>query len=61
MENLDQFVDCVKGIAKENYSVTNVLEKMRDYDNLVYYIDLYKKEVEAKKDELNQVNQEYKL
>ena len=58
MENLNQFADCVKGIAKENYDVTNVLEKMRDYDNLVYYIQLYKKEVEAKKNELNLLNQE---
>ena len=57
MENLDQFVDCIKGIAKENYDVTRVLELIRDYDNLVYYIDLYKKEVEAKKDELNLLNQ----
>ena len=31
---------------------------MGDYDNLVYYIQLYKKEVEAKKDELNLLNQE---
>jgi hypothetical protein len=58
MENLDQFVDCVKGIAKENYDVTRVLELIRDYDNLLYYIQLYKKEVEAKKDELNLLNQD---
>ena len=58
IENLDQFVDCVKGIAKENYDVTKVLELIRDYDNLVYYIDLYKKEVEAKTNEMNQLNQE---
>jgi len=57
MENLGQFVDCVKGIAKENYNVTKVLELIRDYDNLLYYIQLYKKE-EAKKDELNLLNQE---
>jgi hypothetical protein len=48
MENLDQFVECVKGISKENYDVTRVLELIRDYDNLLYYIDYYKKEVEAK-------------
>ena len=58
MENLGQFVDCVKGIAKENYNVTKVLELIRDYDNLLYYIQLYKKEEEAKKDELNLLNQE---
>ena len=58
MENLDQFVNCVIGIAKENYDVTKVLEKIGDYDNLVYYIQYYTKEVEAKKDELNQLNQE---
>jgi bifunctional ADP-heptose synthase (sugar kinase/adenylyltransferase) len=32
MENLDQFVNCVVGISKENYDVTKVLEKMGDYD-----------------------------
>ncbi|MGE3517296.1 MAG: hypothetical protein AB7H53_19345, partial [Hyphomicrobium sp.] len=36
IENLDQFVECIKGIARENYSVTNVLEKMSDYDNFLY-------------------------
>jgi hypothetical protein len=49
-------VNCVRGIAKENYDVTNVLEKMGDYDNFVYYIQYYKKEVEAKKAELNKLN-----
>ena len=58
MENLNEFVNCVVGIAKENYDVTNVLEKMRDYDNFVYYIQYYKKEVEAKKDDLDKLNQE---
>jgi len=58
MENLSQFVDCVKGIAKENYDVTKVLELIRDYDNLLYYKQLYKNEVEAKKNELNLLNQE---
>jgi hypothetical protein len=50
MENLDQFVNCVVGISKENYSVTKVLELIGDYDNLLNYIQLYKKEVEAKKE-----------
>ena len=50
MENLDQFVNCVVGIAKENYDVTKVLEKIGDYDNLLYYIQYYSKEVETKKD-----------
>ena len=58
MENLGQFVECVKGIAKENYDVTKVLELIRDYENLLNYIQLYKKDVEAKKDELNLLNQE---
>jgi predicted nucleic acid-binding Zn-ribbon protein len=58
MENLDQFVNCVVGIAKENYDVTKVLELIGDYNNLLYYIELYKKELEAKKTELNQLNQE---
>ena len=35
MENINEFVNCVGGIANENYDVTNVLEKMRDYDNFV--------------------------
>jgi hypothetical protein len=35
MENINEFVNCVRGIANENYDVTNVLEKMRDYDNFV--------------------------
>ena len=58
MEHLDQFVNCVVGISKENYDVTKVLEKIGDYDNLVNYIDLYNKEAESKKTELNQLNQE---
>jgi hypothetical protein len=58
MENLGQFVNCVVGIAKENYAVTKVLELIGDYENLLSYIQLYKKEVEAKKYELNQLNQE---
>ena len=58
MENLDQFVNCVVGIAKENYDVARVLELIRDYENLVNHIQLYKKEVEAKKEELNQFNKE---
>ena len=58
MENLNEFVNCVRGIANENYDVTNVLEKMRDYDNFVYYIQYYKIEVEAKKAQLDKLNQE---
>ena len=58
MENLDQYVKCVVGIAKENYDVTNVLEKIRDYENLIYYIEHYKIQVEAKKNESDQLNQE---
>ena len=58
MENLGQFVNCVAGISKENYDVTKVLELIGDYGNLLSYIQLYKNEVEAKKDELNQLNQE---
>jgi chromosome segregation ATPase len=58
MENLNEFVNCVRGIAKEKYYVTNVLEIMGDYDNFVYYIQYYKKEVEAKKAELDKLNQE---
>jgi len=60
MENLDQFVDCAKGISKENYNVTRVLELIRDYENLINYIQLYKKEIEAKKEELNKLNKEIK-
>jgi hypothetical protein len=29
MENLDQFVNCVVGIAKENYDVTNVIKNRK--------------------------------
>jgi hypothetical protein len=58
MENLDQFVNCVVGIAKENYDVTKILELIGDYENLLYYIELYKKDLEAKKTELNLLNQE---
>ena len=58
MENVDRFVNCIVGISKENYDVTQVLELIRDYDNLLYYRQLYKKEVEAKKDELSLLNQE---
>ena len=31
---------------------------MRDYDNLLYYIGLYKKEIETKKEELKLLNEE---
>ena len=58
MKNISQFMNCVVRISNENYNPTAVLEKIGDYDNLVYYIQLYKKEVEAKKDELNQLNQD---
>ncbi len=58
MENLDQFANCVVGISKENYSVTKVLELIGDYDNLLNYIQLYKNEVEVKRNELNLLNQE---
>ena len=58
MENLGQFLDCIKGIANENYNVTKVLELIGDYDNLLNYIQLYKNEVEVKKDEFNLLNQE---
>lgn len=58
MENLDQFMNCVIGISKENYNVTKVLELIEDYDNLLNYIHLYKNEVEGKRNELNLLNQE---
>ncbi len=58
IENLDQFVDYVKGIAKENYDVTRVLELIRDYENLVNYIQQYKNEIEAKKAELEKLNKD---
>ena len=45
-------------ISKENYDVAGILEKMRDYDNLLYYIDLYKNEANAKRQELNLLKQE---
>jgi hypothetical protein len=57
-ENFNQFVNCVVGISKENYDVTKILELIGDYENLLYYIELYRKEVESKKTDLNQLNQE---
>jgi hypothetical protein len=58
MENLDQFANFIAGIAKENYDINKVVELIGNYDNLVKYIDLYKKEVETKKNELNLLNRE---
>jgi len=58
MKNISHSVNCVRGLAKENYGVTKVLERMVDYDNFVSYIQSYKKEVEARKDELDKLNQE---
>jgi uncharacterized coiled-coil DUF342 family protein len=58
LENLDQFVECIKGIAKENYDVAKVLERFGDYDNFLHYIDLYKNEVNAMREKLNLLNQE---
>jgi hypothetical protein len=58
MENLDQFMNCVIGISKENYNVTKVLELIGDYDNLLNYTHLYKNEVEVKRNALNLLNQE---
>jgi hypothetical protein len=56
MRNLNQFANCMAGIAKENYNVTKVIERMSDYDNLVRYIQQYKNEIEAKKVELDKLN-----
>ncbi len=58
MENLDQFMNCVIGISKENYNVTKVLELIGDYDNLLNYTHLYKNEVEVMRNALNLLNQE---
>jgi hypothetical protein len=46
------------GIAKENYDVTKVIERMSNYDNLVRYIQQYKNEIEAKKVELDKLNKD---
>jgi hypothetical protein len=55
MRNFNQFANCIVGIAKENYDVTKVIERMSDYDNLVKYIQQYKNEIEVKKAELNKL------
>ncbi|HJT83699.1 MAG TPA: hypothetical protein VJ697_04380 [Nitrososphaeraceae archaeon] len=51
-------MNCVVGISKTNYNVTIILELIGDYDNLFYYTQLYKKELEARKNELKLLNQE---
>ncbi len=58
MKNLNQFVNCVVGIAKENYDVTKVLELIGDYENLLNYIELYKNEVQVKKAELDKLDKD---
>ena len=61
MENIDPFVNCVVGIAQENYNHVKVLEKIADYENLEKNSRYYNEQVNLKKDELAKLNQQMDL
>jgi hypothetical protein len=58
IEDIDQFVKCVVGIAKENYNHVQILEKIADYENLEKNSRYYNDQVNSKKDELAKLNQD---
>ena len=61
MENLDQFVECVVGISKENYNHVQILEKIADYETLEKNSRYYNEQVTLKKDEWAKLNQDIDL
>src|ERR671910_26285 len=58
IEDIDQFVKCVVGIAKENYNHVQILKKIADYENLEKNSRYYNDQVKSKKDELAKLNQD---
>ena len=61
MENIEQFVKCVVGIAKENNNPVQILEKIADYENLEKNSRDYNEQVSLKKDELAKLKQDINL
>ena len=61
MENVDQFVQCVVGISKENYNHVQILEKIADYETLEKNSRYYNEQVTLKKDEWAKLNQDIDL
>ena len=58
MENIDQFVNCVVGISKENYDHVQVLAKITDYERLKEDSKYYKSEVDIMTNVLAELNKE---
>ena len=58
MENIDQFVNCVVGISKENYDHVQVLAKISDYERLKEDSKYYKSEVDIMTNVLAELNKE---
>jgi hypothetical protein len=58
IEDIDQFVKCVVGIAKENYNHVQILKKITDYENLEKNSRYYNDQVNSKKDELAKLNKD---
>ena len=61
MENMDQFVKCVVGISKENYNPAQILKKIADYENLEKNSRYYNEQVNLKKAQLAELNQDIDL
>ena len=61
MENMDQFVKCVVGISKENYNPAQILNKIADYENLEKNSRYYNEQVNLKKAQLAELNQDIDL
>ena len=58
MENIDQFVQSVIGMSKENNDYIKVLEKIADYENLEKSTKYFNEQVKLKKDELAKLEQD---
>jgi hypothetical protein len=61
MENIDQFVKCVVEISKENYNPAQILKKIADYENLEKSSRYYNEQVNLKKAQLAELNQDIDL
>ena len=60
-ENMNQFVKCVVGISKENYNRAQILKKIADYENLEKNSRYYNEQVDLKKYEVDNLNQEINI
>ena len=58
MDDMEKFVKCVIGIARENHDPVQILTKLADYENLEKKSRYYNEEVNLKKIELAKLNQD---